>query len=36
MQFSPAQIAGGMMIGSGMTHATVNAIFKAEIGRAHV
>lgn len=29
MQFSPAQIAGGMMIGSGMTHATVNAIFKA-------
>jgi drug/metabolite transporter (DMT)-like permease len=29
MQFAPAQIAGAMMIGSGMAHATVNAIFKA-------
>jgi len=29
MTFSPAQIAGCMMIGSGMAHATVNAIFKS-------
>jgi drug/metabolite transporter (DMT)-like permease len=29
MPISPAHVAGAMMIGSGMAHATVNAIFKA-------
>lgn len=29
MMITPAQMAGVMMIGSGMAHATVNAIFKA-------